>query len=69
MDMLNTEARDVAPANSNWPKAPAGVRHIAPDCQGLNFYAIDPSFQASLRVNMDANVLAHFPFKVPSTIA
>jgi acyl-CoA dehydrogenase len=60
MDMLNTEARDVAPANTNWPKAPAGVRHIAPDCQGLNFYAIDPSFQASLRVNMDANVLAHF---------
>ena len=28
--------------------------HIAPDCAGLNFYAIDRSFQASLRVNMDA---------------
>ena len=34
--------------------------HIAPDCAGLNFYAIDRSFQASLRVNMDAAALAHF---------
>jgi alkylation response protein AidB-like acyl-CoA dehydrogenase len=60
MDMLNTEARDVSPAKSNWPTAPAGVRHIAPDCQGMNFYAIDPSFQAALRVNMDPDVFAHF---------
>ena len=34
--------------------------HIAPDCAGLNFYDIDKSFQASLRVNMDPKVLAHF---------
>jgi len=60
MDMVNTEARDVSPTDTNWPTAPAGVRRIAPDCQGLNFYAIDPSFQASLRVNKDSNVLAHF---------
>ena len=53
MDMINTEARDIAPAGTaTWPAAPAGVQHIAPDCQGMNFYAIDPSFQASLRVNM-----------------
>ncbi len=58
MDMVNTEARSAVPADTNWPTAPAGVRHIAPDCQGLNFYAIDPSFQASLRVNMDANQLS-----------
>ncbi|MGY9056809.1 MAG: acyl-CoA dehydrogenase family protein, partial [Alphaproteobacteria bacterium] len=66
MDMLNTEARDVSPADPTrpaapvWPAAPAGVRHIAPDCQGMNFYEIDASFQASLRVNMDADVFAHF---------
>ena len=34
--------------------------HIAPDCAGLNFYEIDPSFRASLRVNMDAAALTHF---------
>ncbi len=34
--------------------------HIAPDCAGLNFYQIDPSFKASLRVNMDAAALKHF---------
>ena len=34
--------------------------HIAPDCAGLNFYEIDPSFQASLRVNMAPEVLRHF---------
>ena len=34
--------------------------HIAPDCAGLNFYGIDPSFQASLRVNMAPEVLRHF---------
>ncbi len=34
--------------------------HIAPDCAGLNFYGIDPSFQASLRVNVAPEVLRHF---------
>ena len=34
--------------------------HIAPDCAGLNFYEIDPSFQASLRVNIAPEVLRHF---------
>ena len=33
---------------------------IAPDCQGMNFYDIDPSFQASLRANMEPTVLRHF---------
>lgn len=34
--------------------------HIAPDCAGLNFYEIDKSFQASLRVHMPPEVLRHF---------
>lgn len=34
--------------------------HIAPDCAGLNFYDIDRSFQASLRVNLAPEVLQHF---------
>ena len=34
--------------------------HIAPDCAGLNFYEIDTSFQASLRVNVAPEVLRHF---------
>ena len=34
--------------------------HIAPDCAGLNFYAIDHSFQASLKVNLDPAALNHF---------
>ncbi len=34
--------------------------HIAPDCAGMNFYEIDRSFKASLLVNLDAKVFAHF---------
>ncbi len=53
----------LAPAGN--PKADAaaantGYGHIAPDCAGLNFYEIDKSFQASLRVHMPPEVLRHF---------
>ena len=34
--------------------------HIAPDCAGMNFYEIDKSFQASIRVNMEPTVWRHF---------
>ena len=40
--------------------APVDHGHIAPDCAGLNFYEIDRSFQASLRVNMEPQVFQHF---------
>ena len=53
----------LAPADVNrFDAAPAKPDdgHIAPDCAGLNFYDIDPSFQASLRVNLDPKVLQHF---------
>lgn len=33
---------------------------VAPDCEGMNFYDSDPSFQATLRVNMDDAVFGHF---------
>ncbi len=36
------------------------IGHIAPDCAGMNFYEIDPSLHASLRLNMDATAYAHF---------
>lgn len=38
----------------------SAVNHIAPDCAGMNFYEADPSFQASLRVNMEPGVFQHF---------
>ena len=44
---------DAAAANTNYG-------HIAPDCAGMNFYEADPSFRASLLVNMDPKTLAHF---------
>lgn len=34
-------------------------RHIAPDCSGLNFYAIDASLRALLPLYMDAPLLGH----------
>jgi acyl-CoA dehydrogenase len=39
---------------------PTDYGHVAPDCENLNFYDIDPSFQASLRVNSDAKLFGHF---------
>ena len=36
------------------------VRHIAPDCSGMNFYDTDESMHSSLRLNMDAQMLRHF---------
>ncbi|MES2979768.1 MAG: acyl-CoA dehydrogenase family protein [Pseudomonadota bacterium] len=57
-----TQIHLATPAASRFDMAPATPDngHIAPDCAGLNFYDIDPSFQASLRVNVPAAVLAHF---------
>ena len=39
---------------------PTDYGHVAPDCENLNFYDIDPSFQASLRVNSDTKLFGHF---------
>ena len=49
-------------ANSGTPGGydPTDYGHVAPDCENLNFYDIDPSFQASLRVNSDAKLFGHF---------
>ena len=40
--------------------ASKAVRHIAPDCAGMNFYDVDHSLQSSLRLNMDPHALRHF---------
>ena len=39
---------------------PTDYGHVAPDCENLNFYDIDPSLRASLRVNAEAKLFAHF---------
>ena len=39
---------------------PSNYGHVAPDCAGLNFYDIDLSLRASLRVNAEAKLFAHF---------
>lgn len=36
------------------------IRHIAPDCSGMNFYDVDKSLHTSLRLNMDAHAIQHF---------
>jgi acyl-CoA dehydrogenase len=48
------------PARCDPAAANRDYGHIAPDCAGMNFYEIDPSFRASLKVNMPARMLAHF---------
>ena len=57
-----TQVHLASAAKSQFDAVPALLDngHIAPDCAGLNFYEIDPSFQASLRVNMAPEVLKHF---------
>ncbi len=57
-----TQVHLASAAKSQFDAVPAipDNGHIAPDCAGLNFYDIDPSFQASLRVNTPAEVLQHF---------
>lgn len=39
---------------------PNDFGHIAPDCQGLNFYEIDQSLQASVRVHAGPKASQHF---------
>ncbi len=39
---------------------PSNFGHVAPDCANLNFYDIDPSLKASLRVNAEAKLFTHF---------
>ncbi len=60
MDMVNSTAMAEERAGAGQPVRPGPRNHIAPDCQGMNFYEIDPSFQASLRANMDPGALRHF---------
>ena len=55
---LHFESTPQRKADTDAARADHG--HIAPDCAGLNFYDIDPSLRASLAVNMDAKVFAHF---------
>jgi acyl-CoA dehydrogenase len=51
-------SRFVAPATGGYD--PKDIGHIAPDCQDQNFYDIDPSLKASLRVNADSKLFTHF---------
>lgn len=37
----------------------AGATHIPPDCRGMNFFRIDPAFQALLRLYMAEDLRAH----------
>ncbi|WP_428533851.1 acyl-CoA dehydrogenase family protein [Rhodopila sp.] len=52
------ETPGVAPPPALSPSRAVG--HIAPDCAGMNFYDIDNSLHASLRLNMDAATYRHF---------
>src|SRR6478672_6846253 len=47
--------RDFVPA-----AAPTGSDLIAPDCRGLNFWAIDRAIRDLLTLYMDAAALRHF---------
>ncbi len=63
MDMIDQTAATGSPFLGDAERmiSVAGTtNHIAPDCQGMNFYRIDPSFQASLRANMDPATFRHF---------
>ena len=57
-----SQARPHSIATSGIPGGydPSDYGHVAPDCANLNFYDIDPSLRASLRVNADAKLFAHF---------
>ena len=54
----NQASRFVAPPTGGFD--PKDIGHIAPDCQDQNFYDIDPSLKASLRVNADSKLFTHF---------
>ena len=59
--MANDHSSPVAttpPATTGFD--PTDYGHVAPDCEGMNFYDIDPSFKATLRVNTDAKLFDHF---------
>ncbi len=62
MSNLSTQLQLEAAGNTKVDAAAANhaYGHIAPDCAGMNFYEIDKSFQASLRVNMEPAVFRHF---------
>lgn len=60
MSNLATQLHLAQPASGAPASQDRPYGHIAPDCAGLNFYDIDKSFQASLRVNMDPRAFAHF---------
>lgn len=58
---LSIRELDRSQAMSAAPSAESkAVGHIAPDCAGMNFYDIDPSLHASLRLNMDPATYDHF---------
>ena len=42
-----------------WPVVRAMSRHVAPDCSGLNVFALDRSLRDLLPLYMDAPLLAH----------
>lgn len=61
--MLNPDiplASDTPDASVRRPPDPKDFGHVAPDCEGLNFYEIDPSLQASLRVHTNPEICGHF---------
>ena len=62
MSNLSTQSHFAAADNAKADVAVAdpAYGYIAPDCAGMNFYEIDSSFQASLRVNMEPAALRHF---------
>lgn len=49
-----------APLRAEALPASRAVGHIAPDCAGMNFYDMDRSLHASLRLNMDPSGYEHF---------
>ena len=59
-DTHQTRSNRIAASRSATGFDPTDYGHVAPDCAGLNFYEIDPSFRASLRVNADAKLFGHF---------
>ncbi len=58
--MLNPEFSPAAATPAAAPFDPKEFGHVAPDTEGLNFFSIDQSLQASLRVYASADVYAHF---------
>lgn len=59
-DVTSNRLDPFTPSDSEPGFDPNDFGHIAPDCEGLNFYEIDRSLQASLRVHAGAKVSRHF---------